>query len=210
MRHLLRKHSCSYRSIVPPLGGSIAPLLGFWLTAALCAWAGGPVDHFEWDTIPSPQQVDVLFHVGISARDTGNQLVTNFSGPVSITGKAGEAVQSFPVLGDLTYQDFSYASYGPASAGYAFTPDADITVTHVRAFSGGQISIWTDDGVLLARQDASDFGGTWVEIPLLVPLALSVGNTYRVTLWSGACRYYWRTGAVFESKNVRIVAIEHN
>jgi uncharacterized repeat protein (TIGR01451 family) len=151
------------------------------------------VDHFDWAPVNSPQQAGLPLAVNVTARDVNNETVTNFVGPVTLAGREGNGLQSLPILGDLSYQN---SSSGSAAVGYSFTPDADITVTHVRAYSGGRISVWTDDGVLLAARDVSDFSGTWVETPLLLPLGLSAGNTYRVTLWSANHKYYSRNGSV--------------
>jgi hypothetical protein len=127
-----------------------------------------------------------------------------FCCPVVLTGAVGGGVGSFPILGNIGYQDFSFNQHGPVSAGYSFTSDADLLVTHARHYSGGRVSIWTDDGVLLTARDVSDFGGfpgSWLETPLLMPLVLYAGNTYRVTLWSGSNRYYWRNSSVTSFPN---------
>ncbi len=100
------------------------------------------------------------------------------------------------MLGNLVPQESSFFPFGAVSGGFAFTPTADIVVTHARHYSGGRVSIWTDAGVLLSAREVGDFGGTWVETPLLVPLSLYAGNTYRVTLWWGSSRTYWRNDSV--------------
>src|SRR6185503_15457130 len=179
-----------------------------WSAVALCAWlcqpvlrieGSGSIDRFLWSDIASPQQAGQPFAVRITALDTNNTVVTNFAGPVILTGAVGSGVESFPILGNLTYQDFSYNQNGPVSAGYSFTPDADLLATHARHYSGGRVSIWTEDGVLLTARDVADFGGfpgAWRETPLLLPLVLYAGNTYRVTIWSESNRYYWRNASV--------------
>lgn len=43
------------------------------------------VNHFEWDTIYTPQSVDEPFNVAVAAKDAFNTTVTNFHGPVTLT-----------------------------------------------------------------------------------------------------------------------------
>ena len=167
----------------------LALILVFVASLAL----GASVDHFEWAPVTSPQAAGRSFAVTILATDTNHQVVTNFTGPVKIAGKVGSGVQSTAILGALLSQN---SQAGSASVGYAFTPNVDITITHVRAYSGGRVSIWSEKGILLAAQDLSDLGGKWVERPLLMPLKLQAANTYRVILWSKGYRYYWRTSGV--------------
>src|SRR5439155_18410062 len=77
--------------------------------------------------------------------------------------------------------------------GYAFTPNANLTVTHVRHYFGTKVSIWTDAGVQLARYNVSSVLGTWVETPLASPIQLSADTRYRVAAYSGGGSYYWRS-----------------
>ena len=67
----------------------------------------GPLDHFTWDAIPSPQQVAVPFPVKITAQDTNGFTVTGFeeaialsaatgSGPTEATVGTGTSTWSFP------------------------------------------------------------------------------------------------------------------
>ena len=42
------------------------------------------VDHFSWDTIPSPQYVNQPFSVTVTARDAYDSVVSNFTGIVSL------------------------------------------------------------------------------------------------------------------------------
>ena len=44
------------------------------------------VDHFSWNTIPSPQYVNQPFSVTVTARDAYNSVVSNFTGIVSLHG----------------------------------------------------------------------------------------------------------------------------
>ncbi|MCY2931160.1 MAG: hypothetical protein NTV86_17050 [Planctomycetota bacterium] len=49
----------------------------------------GPVSHFQWDTISSPQTADVPFTATITAKDAEDNTVTGFTGPVSLSGQVG-------------------------------------------------------------------------------------------------------------------------
>ncbi len=76
------------------------PLLGaqttyYWqIVAHLTGVTQGPVwqfttrgvDHFSWNTIPSPQYVNQPFAVTVTARDTYDSIVSNFTGIVSLRG----------------------------------------------------------------------------------------------------------------------------
>jgi hypothetical protein len=88
------------------------------------------------------------------------------------------------LIGNLTPNYYRYSSSG-LTHGYAFTPSTNILVTAVRAYSGDNVSIWTDSGTLLGSQAVSA-NGSWVEAALATPVTLSAGTTYRVTGHYGA------------------------
>jgi hypothetical protein len=48
----------------------------------------GPLDHFAWSTVPSPQSQSIPFSVAVTAQDAGNNTVTSFTGPVGLTASA--------------------------------------------------------------------------------------------------------------------------
>jgi len=50
----------------------------------------GPLDHFTWDVISSPQHADVPFSVTITAADSNGLTVTDFDDSVTLTGWVGE------------------------------------------------------------------------------------------------------------------------
>jgi uncharacterized repeat protein (TIGR01451 family) len=52
------------------------------------AFTVSQVDYFTWSVIASPQGTNLPFSVTIQARDFANQLVTNFTGTVSLSGPA--------------------------------------------------------------------------------------------------------------------------
>ncbi|HYT58909.1 MAG TPA: DUF4082 domain-containing protein, partial [Haliangiales bacterium] len=136
----------------------------------------GQVDHFAWGPIPSPQLLGQPFPVTITAQDYSNGTASNFNGTVTLSGAAGGGITN-SILGDLTHLS---SAFGTWTLGYAFTPNTDILLTHVRHYFGSKVSIWTDDGTLLASQNVSSTPGTWVETPLATPVPLAAGNRYRV------------------------------
>jgi hypothetical protein len=144
----------------------------------------GPVDHFAWSSVPSPQYAGRPFAATITARDAANYVVTNFSGSVALSAAAGTGARSHSLLGEGPHT--AYASYDRSTVGYAFTPNSDILVTGVRHFSGEKISLWTDDSVLLASQIVSGAAGSWQVTPLASPIQLYNNRTYRLGIYSGA------------------------
>ncbi len=152
----------------------------------------GQVHHFAWSSVASPQLAGVPFNVTITAQDYFNGPASNFNGSVVLSGsgRAGEETNS--ILGNPlhsgTAADLAY------TVGYAFTPGASITVTHIRHYFGTKVSIWTDAGVLLASQPVASVPGTWIETPLSAPLVLAAGTRYRLGVYyPAAASYYWRT-----------------
>ena len=149
----------------------------------------GPLHHFEWSAVASPQHVSVPFPATVTARDVNGFLVAGFSGHIDISGAIG-VFRTAEVLGDVSHTNSNSGSF---TLGYSFTPSRTITVTHVRRYFGTKVSIWTNTGTLLASKPASGTNGTWNEVPLDEPLVLTAGTTYRVAAYSGGSTYYWRT-----------------
>jgi uncharacterized repeat protein (TIGR01451 family) len=143
------------------------------------------VSYFTIDSVPSRQMVGTPFNVTATARDAAGNPIAEFSGSLNVQAIAEVPRASQPMLGDISFTEFS----GQANAGFGFTPTSDITVTHVRHFSSGRISIWTEGGVLLTARDVLNFGDEWRETPLLLPLKLEAGQSYRVTLLSSDARF---------------------
>jgi uncharacterized repeat protein (TIGR01451 family) len=165
------------------------------LLTSLCGEAA-QVSYFSIDPVSEAQHSGAPFNLTVTARDAAGNPATDFSGTVNLQAVSDHLASSHPIVGNIGYSSFSFNQNGPASAGFGFTPISDITVTHVRHFSGGRISIWTETGVLLTARDVVDFGGQWLETPLFLPLKLEAGQTYRVTFWSGSARYYWNNSAI--------------
>jgi uncharacterized repeat protein (TIGR01451 family) len=150
----------------------------------------GQLDHFVWSTIGPTQYVGAPFSATITALDYFNNPVTNFSGVANLSATASGSQGSNSILGNITYSTSSSGNY---TLGYSFTPNANLTVTHVRSFFGTKVSIWTDSGSLLVSQTVSGSLGTWTETALGSPVTLLAGNTYRVAAYTAGSTYYWRT-----------------
>ena len=140
----------------------------------------GQVDHFDWAPISSPQFVNDPFAVTLTAKNAAGATVSNFTGPPSLSGMT-------PVLGQtnlLVKNDphFSTGSFGfDTSLGYSFVPRTNILVTHVRRYFGDHVSIWSSNGLLLARQSFAGPPGTWSEAALPAPLVLLADVSYRIS-----------------------------
>jgi uncharacterized repeat protein (TIGR01451 family) len=149
----------------------------------------GMVDHFAWSPISSPQYVGEPFGTTLTALDAFNTPVTGFNGTAILTGLDNGGPPTNNLLGNPPYYSSSYSYY---TAGYSFTPTNNLTVTHVRSYSGTKVSIWTEAGTLLASQNLSGTSGVWTETALGTPLQLNAGSTYRVGVYAGSYYlYYW-------------------
>jgi uncharacterized repeat protein (TIGR01451 family) len=150
----------------------------------------GVMDHFEWSAIPSLLQTNQPLEVSITAKDFFGTTITNFNGSVNLKGAIGEPQIDTNMVGNPTV-DGSDAN-GVFTIGYAFTPSSNLRVTHLRHYLGTKVSIWTDNGMLLASQTVTGSGG-WTETALSVPLELMAGTTYRLSFYTGSDGYAWTT-----------------
>lgn len=161
------------------------------------------VDHFVWADIPSPQWLGIPFNVSVTAQDELGRTVSNFPGPVNLSGwVAGSGGSSNTILGNLPP---SLISSGDFTLAFAFTPNTNITVTHVRSFSGTKVSLWTDGGTLVTSQNVSGPAGTWTDTPLTNPVPLTAGTTYRVGFYTSGGTYYYSTNRPFTFPNGTLV-----
>jgi uncharacterized repeat protein (TIGR01451 family) len=81
---LLAPQTTYYWQIVSHKGGVAAgPIWRFTTKGA---------DHFAWDPVFSPQVVNQPFAVTVSARDSFNRTVTNFTGSVALRGQLGAGI----------------------------------------------------------------------------------------------------------------------
>ena len=147
------------------------------------------LEHFSWESIPSPQYSNLPFAVTITARDEFGSVVSNFTGSVSLSGWLDGGLTTNTILGSPVD---TYSGSDNYTLGYAFTPNTNLTVTHVRHYFGSKVSIWTDGGALLAAQNVTSVPGTWMETPLATPIQLTAGGTYRVASYTAGGNYNWR------------------
>jgi hypothetical protein len=67
---------------------------------------------------------------------------------------------------------------------FVFRPETDIYVTHLRAFSGVKVSLWSEEGTELASATTASPGFRWVDLPVNPPAQLTAGRSYRLGLLS--------------------------
>ncbi|MBI5386751.1 MAG: DUF11 domain-containing protein [Verrucomicrobia bacterium] len=156
----------------------------------------GEVDRFVWSVIPDSVVLGQPVPVTLTALDYFNQTATNFTGTVVLSARAIQGEVCGTILPSPTHDFYSSGSY---TLGYAFTPTANLVVTHVRHYSGTKVSIWTDDGALLASQTVTSTPRTWMETPLATPIQLTAGVTYRLGVYTGDDYHYYRYGSYPEA-----------
>ncbi|MBN1475886.1 hypothetical protein JXA47_03950 [Candidatus Sumerlaeota bacterium] len=100
-------------------------------TVELSATPLGPLDHFEWSAISSPQRLGVPFPVTLTARGADGSAVTDFTGSISIT--------AINASGDAIADAVQPASTGSFVDGVW---SGDITVTEALE----DLSLHADDG----------------------------------------------------------------
>lgn len=160
------------------------------------------VDYFLWNTIASPQYAGEPFAVKVTAKDAFATTVSNFTGSVNLTASSGGQTTTNTLLPSPLHTTIGSGTFTLA---YAFTPSVNLTVTHVRSYSGTKVSIWSDNGNLLASQNVNGVAGSWTDTPLASPLPLVAGTTYRVSFFTGGGNYYFRSGRPSTFPNGTIV-----
>jgi uncharacterized repeat protein (TIGR01451 family) len=142
----------------------------------------GQMHHFEWLPIASPQRPNVPFPVTLTARDVGGLLITNFNGMADLATLIRVPQPSNSILGAVVH-DQSYA--GDFTLGYSFTPAVDLRVTHVRHYFGTKVSLWTEEGELVASAPVTGVAGTWTVTSLTNEVVLQAGRRYRLAAYTG-------------------------
>ncbi len=161
----------------------------------------GQLDGFSWGSVPSPQSTNAAFRVTLSAQDAFGNAVTNYTGPVALTGVNLNDATNTLLASPLPENS---ASTAIMTTGYAFTPTNDIFVMGVRSYSGSKVSIWTETGFLLASQNVSSQPGAWTDTPLARPVWLQAGNTYLIGSFTDGGAYYWREDGAMKFSNGEI------
>lgn len=148
-----------------------------------------PPDHFTWSVVPSPQLANQPFAVTNTAVDANNYQV-NYMLPVNFNAWApGTIPATNSLVGSPSGDPYAYS--GQFTLGYSFTPNTNLTVTAVRSYFGDKVSIWTDNGTLLACQPVTSVPATWVQTPMTTPVVLLAGVTYRVGVHINNGTQYW-------------------
>jgi uncharacterized repeat protein (TIGR01451 family) len=139
----------------------------------------GYVTHFTWTPIASPEPISNYFSATITAQDYFNNTASNFAGPVAISASAPAIVVRTNTMFGNTTATYNYYYLNDYTVGHSFTPFTNITVTHLRCYFGSKLSIWKNDGTLLASTNFNiGLQGSWQETALSTPLSLSAGQTY--------------------------------
>jgi hypothetical protein len=133
------------------------------------AGRSGPIGDDEWSVIAADVTGPgvITFWWKVSIEEGWDELWFDYGAPAM-------------ALGPLKPDDSGYAGEWGFTDGYDFTPNADWLVTAVRSCYGLAVSIWQDDGTLVAKQPVAEAGGTWSETPLPSPVVLSAGVRYLV------------------------------
>ena len=147
------------------------------------------VHRYVWDSIGATQYVHTPFAVGLNAEDVHGAVVTGYAGSASISAWF-DAETTNTVYGSANHNSSSSST---GTRGIRVTPSSDLTVTHVRHYWGGKVSIWKDDGTLLASKTVTSTPETWLETPLDEPITLLAGQTYRIGAYyvSGSSTFYY-------------------
>jgi uncharacterized repeat protein (TIGR01451 family) len=142
------------------------------------------LDHFAWNAISSPQRVGQAFATTITAQDGANNTVSNFNGSVTLSEATSFTSSTNNILGNVSPE---YTNTGSFTLGYSFTPDANLLVTQVRHYGTAQkVCIWDEDSEqLLASINITNNPGGWASTPVPVPLTLSAGESYIVSVYTG-------------------------
>ncbi len=151
------------------------------------------IDHFEWSAISSPQRIDNPIAATITARDAANNTVTDFNGVVTLTATSTQNAITNSILSDPPHTDYATATNAPGiTAGYSFTPSADLLVTHFRHYNGTRISLWDSREQLLASMNVASVPETWKSTPLPAPVLLQASKTYFLATYSPTPTFYLR------------------
>lgn len=148
----------------------------------------GNVSSLSWNTLFSPKRINSAFAITNIARDSSNNIATNFSG--NVLWRVANLSSSTNTL--LT-NDIHFASdnLGTYTLGYQFSVTTNLFVTHVRHYFGSKVSIWNDGGLLLASANVQGTPGEWSETQLSTPVFLQTNHFYRIGVYTAGEAYFW-------------------
>lgn len=172
------------------------------VTAQVPNWTNGsasvtildddPPHHFTWSAIPSPQVIGEPIAVTITAKDAANNTVPyEFAAALSALVSGGASATN-TIMGSPELDQSYPGDPDEYVWGYSFTPNTNLTVTHVRHYFGDKVALWTIGRQLLAAQTVVSIPGTWLDTPLPAPLMLFLGETYVITVHGRDVERFWR------------------
>jgi hypothetical protein len=150
-------------------------------------------DHFALSVVPSPQLIGEPFNVTITALDASGNIV-DYRLPVTLSAFIPGSSFGTNTLLNSPATDQSATDppdYPDYSLGYSFTANTNLYVTHVRSYFGDKVSIWNNNGQLLASTNVTSVPGTWVDTPLSSPLFIPAGVTCRLATHEYGVEYFW-------------------
>jgi uncharacterized repeat protein (TIGR01451 family) len=152
--------------------------------------APGQITHFAWSNISPPVSNGAPIAVSLTALDYFNNPASNYAGSPFLGALGVPGTSGFTLLNSPSNPASAFVTV--ATYGYAFTPNSDITVTHVRHYFGLRVSIWLDDGTLVVGKNVTSVPGTWVQTALDSPVVLNANTRYRIGVVVGGATHYWR------------------
>ncbi len=138
--------------------------------ASLTVTAYGPLDHFDWSAIGSPQLQNTPFPVTLTAQDAGHRTVSNFTSVVSLSGVNNSAVATNNIGNGAASWNFPL---------YTYYHDARTQVIYLPSELGGarQIGALALDVTTLPGQTMSN----WT-----IRLKHSALTNYASAAWDGS------------------------
>lgn len=154
----------------------------------------GPVDHFDWSTIPATAPAGQPFPVTLTARDSANNVVTSFTGPAKVTAIGG--MQKGAVFSTLPTQGKQATPISDMTVGFSFIPSQPMRVTALRTYSGSKVSLWAENGDLtgtkLASVSTPRSSVGWITTVLPTPVLLQPSHSYVIGFLTTGRRSYYR------------------
>ena len=135
------------------------------------------LDHFTFDAIAPTQLIGQAFQTVIHAKDQEGKAFPGLSGTGFLHGESLYGEAGLTIFSNQVHRTSSSSS---ATRGLRFQVDESMLITHVRAYWGNKVTVWTDSGTLLSSTEFEANPGSWSEIELNDPVFLQGGQTYRI------------------------------
>lgn len=146
-------------------------------------FGSGKAVSYDWQLETNVVRAGELLTVTLSARDSSGALVSDVPGSLRLSVEAppGPRYRLIDEVTVTTSQTFS-----PFTFGYAFRPSTELLLTHFRRWAGQKVSLWSDDGVLIATVDFPTASAPWQSQELPSPIRLQAGRRYRLGVFIDA------------------------